>query len=122
MMNKEILKKILKEQWEPLDTAVEKKLNYLQSDDVFDSSHDNDAGYDDSLLAAFGENVKPTAIGDYNQIYTKEQYEEVRNTAQPKYVDQPPSQYSIDEHKRNISARIAALRGLSMPGDYIAKK
>lgn len=108
-----------------MEQAVIKKLAYLQSDDIFaDDDVLETQDDDDSLLAAFNESIatKPVSAPLYKQPSAKEFYQTTQNTAQPKYTAQPPTPQSIEEHKQNIAARIAALRGISTPGDYLRKK
>lgn len=119
-MDKAEIKKILKEQFEPMDNAVKRKLKYLQSDDVFTEEYATDES-DISLMNAFGENMISIASPLYPQPSAREFYQSSKEKTEPKYVSEPTSQ-SIDEHKQNIAAKIAALRGISMPGDYLKRK
>ena len=122
-MDRNELKQTLREQFAPMDEAVQKKLDYLQSDDVFtDNPYMQDDGGDelgdDSLMSAFG------ATG---------------NSAAPQVIQQPPiagytpspaaaapqpsaGQTPAASGSQSMAARIAALRGISMPGDYIKRK
>lgn len=117
-MDRAELKNTLQKQSEPLDAAVQKKLVYLQSDDVFemDAQAGYDAGFDDSLENAFAQTMKPQPIMDYSEPST----EETDRMAQ--YPDSKPKLENVSEHTQNMAARIAALRGISLPGDYIRKK
>ena len=116
-MDKDELKRILHEQFEPLQTAVQKKLDYLQSDNVFaDDTYrsvieDNPMG-DDSLANAFNSNTTAQPIPAYKPTLD----DEYNTYSAPKAS---PERSQLEEHKHNIAARIAALRGISMPGDYI---
>ncbi|MBQ8482176.1 MAG: hypothetical protein IJ532_06555 [Alphaproteobacteria bacterium] len=121
-MDKSEIKKLLKEQVEPMDNAVRKKLEYLQSDDVFTENGVTEMQGDISLMNAFNENMPSANIPSYSQPSVKEFYQTAQNTPEPKRVSQAPIPQSIDEHKQNIAARIAALRGMSMAGDYLRKK
>ena len=121
-MDKSEIKKLLKEQVEPMDLAVGKKLAYLQSDEVFTDTIEHVSLGDDSLMNAFSSESKPTSIPTYSQPKAQEFYTEVKSAITPKYAEQEPSSSSIEERKQNIAAKIAALRGISMPGDYLHKK
>lgn len=121
-MDKAEIKQLLKEQVEPLSQAVAKKLAYLQSDDVFTETIEHVSLNDDSLMNAFSETSSPTEIPAYTQPKAQEFYTDSQNLTQPKYVVREPTQDSIEEHTKSIAAKIAALRGISMPGDYLRKK
>lgn len=120
-MDKEELKQILHEQFEPLAAAVEKKLAYLQSDNVFSDeiygAEENAADMvgDNSLMNAFGavQNTSPVP------------YQASLATDAPmsaEHAEIQRNKENIDERRQNIAARIASLRGISMPGDYILRK
>jgi len=124
-MDRQSIKNILKEQTEPMSQAVAKKLAYLQSDDVFTSDVERgmQAKEDDSLLAAFGETIQPANVPTYKQPSLENKPANATiTTPQPRYVSQSPTEQTIAEHKQNIAARIAALRGISSPGDYLRRK
>lgn len=124
-MDRQLIKNTLKEQAEPMSQAVAKKLAYLQSDDVFveEGNEISTPREDDSLLAAFSETVQPANIPTYNQPTAEELNKTSVSTAtQPRYVSQAPTEQSISNHKQNLAARIAALRGISSPGDYLRRK
>lgn len=123
-MNRDELKQTLTEQFEPFGSAVRKKLAYLQSNDVF-TDYDEDAYSQPSseylsvedAFSTFAdakpydiEDTKPKALnnGAYKPVSTIK-------------VEQPTTE-TIQSHKQNIAAKIAALRGVSMPGDYLNKK
>lgn len=113
-MDKNELKQILHEQFEPLEKAVQKKLDYLQSDSVFaldsgDLETDEKPTTDTSLEDAFSYFAAPKPVSAYEV---------------PKVVDSNVTRdmSNIRERKQNIAARIAAMRGISMPGDYLNHK
>lgn len=120
-MDKTEIKKLLKEQVEPMDNAVKRKLEYLQSDDVFMEEYATKEQGDVSLINAFSENMPSINVPSYPQSSAREFYQTAQNRPEPKYISEPTSQ-SIDTHKQNIAARIAALRGMSMAGDYLKRK
>lgn len=121
-MDKSEIKRLLKEQVEPLNDAVKKKLEYLQSDDVFMEDGAIVMQGDNSLMDAFSESMPSVKAPAYVQPSVREVYQASQTTPEPQYISQPPTSQSINEHKQNIAARIAALRGMSMPGDYLRKK
>lgn len=122
-MDKAEIKRLLREQTEPLSQAVAKKLAYLQSDDVFTDTADAPVSLnDESLMNAFSETASPTVVPSYTQPKAQEFYTDPQSVITPKYADATPSPDRIEEHKQNIAAKIAALRGISMPGDYLRKK
>ena len=121
-MDKAEIKQLLKEQIEPMSQAVARKLAYLQSDDVFTDTTEPVSLNDDSLMNAFSETSSPNVVPPYTQPKAQEFYTDPQSVITPKYADATPSPNSIEEHKQNIAAKIAALRGISMPGDYLRKK
>lgn len=121
-MDKPEVKKLLREQVEPMNQAVAKKLAYLQSDDVFTEPTAQVSQDDNSLLEAFSGSAQPASISSYGQMSAKEFYQNQQSVPQPKYLGDTPTQNTIEEHKQNIAAKIAALRGISMPGDYLRQK
>lgn len=123
MDNTEI-KRILREQAEPLDRAVSKKLAYLQSDEVFTDGIDEEQipQNDDSLLSAFLMTSQPASVPQYKHQEIKEVVNNAQPNYRPRYIEQEPTSQSIEDHQQNIAAKIAALRGISMPGDYLRNK
>ncbi|MBR6356182.1 MAG: hypothetical protein IKR92_04940 [Alphaproteobacteria bacterium] len=124
-MDKSELKQTLHDQFVPLEKAVENKLNYLQSDDVFNTenyaAYTDNLGEDDSLENAFNAAVSAPAKPMY-QAPSPEEMRQMQQAPQPSYAEGTPTQDSISSHKQNMAARIAALRGISMPGDYLRGK
>ena len=113
-MDKDELKKILHEQFEPIELAAKRKLMYLQSDNVFlDAANEEDTEEkpvtDSSLEDAFSYFSAPQPVSAY---------EEPKETGDNTMRDMS----GIRERKQNIAARIAAIKGLSMPGDYLSNK
>ena len=121
-MDKPEVKRLLREQTEPMDRAVSKKLARLQSDDVFTEDASQIPQVDNSLLNAFSETRKPTSVPTYSQPNAKDFYQNLQSKPEPKYAEMTPTQQTIEQHKQNIAAKIAALRGISMPGDYLRQK
>lgn len=121
-MDRNELKRTLHEQFAPMDEAVQKKLDYLQSDDVFMDNpyvQDDDESEigDDSLMSAFG------ATGNSQPTQTFTQPPIAGYTPQPTTAPrQPAGQAPAASGSQSMAARIAALRGISMPGDYLKRK
>ena len=125
-MDKAKLKQTMYEQFEPFEIAIQKKISYLQSDNVFsvDMYVDNDNAdsmADDSLIEAFNSTVSAQSAPMY-QVPVQETMTQIEKTVQPQYVAETPTADSIKAHKQNIAAKIAALRGISMPGDYLKRR
>lgn len=118
-MDKVELKKILHEQFAPMAEAVKRKLEYLQSEDVFTDNpyypFENDSEGDSELLSAFGgtTNVQPISPAP-----------SPAPAGAPRTLSVSPAGQSgaAPAQPQNMAARIAALRGISMPGDYLAHK
>lgn len=122
-MDRNELKNTLHEQFAPMDEAVQKKLEYLQSDDVFtDNPYMQDDGGDDlggdSLMSAFG------ATGNSAAPKIEKQPPIAGYTPSPAAAapQQPAAQSPTASSSQSMAARIAALRGISMPGDYLKRK
>lgn len=124
-MDKSELKRTLHDQFVPMEKAVKNKLIYLQSDDVFNTenyaAYTDNLGEDDSLENAFSASVTTPAKPMY-QAPSPEEVRQMQQAPQPSYAGEAPTQDSILSHKQNMAARIAALRGISMPGDYLRGK
>lgn len=121
-MNKAEVIKIIKEQAEPMNEAVARKLDRLQSDEVFNDKFLLNTKQEDNLLAAFNEVIRSNTVNDYSPDYNNKSSENTFNEPMPKQEGFPVPPQSGDAHKKNLAARLAALRGLSMPGDYITRK
>ena len=118
-MNNNVLKQTLREQSEPLAVAVQRKLEYLQSDDVFslDNVYQQPEMSVEEAFQAFAS----------AQPQQPENPPQMLNTVVPQQQTTPSplgqaSEETMNAHKQNIAARIAALRGISLPGDYAMKK
>ncbi|MBR1841043.1 MAG: hypothetical protein IJ778_02825 [Alphaproteobacteria bacterium] len=124
-MHREELKQTLVNQFEPMNDAVQKKLAYLQSDDVF-------ADYDENAYSQYSssENMSVedafTAFVDNRVDNKNEETPRALNNGAYKPVSsikvEQATAETIQSHKQNIAAKIAALRGISSPGDYLDKK
>ena len=85
-MDRKELKQILVEQVVPMSEAVQQKLSYLQSDDVFLN--------DEQILNE-----------DYNDLF------ETGNSKH--YIEPTTTTDKIATHKQSIAEKIATLRGIS---------
>ncbi|MEE6207911.1 MAG: hypothetical protein VZR95_07655 [Alphaproteobacteria bacterium] len=122
-MDDSFLRRTLHEQCEPLDLAVQKKLEYLKSDDVFSLENyteekpvETEMSVEDAFAAftsAQPNNIAEKKPAGLNSVASKP-FIEIK-------VEEATAE-TINTHKQNIAARIAALRGISMPGDYALKK
>ena len=159
-MDKQELKKALREQCAPFAESVRKKIEYLQSDDVFLAEEDKalQTDKDLSLEEAFdmamlsepsvttfedplsGALTQPSVperplaapnVADFQSSPSSESSSvfdmfQGNNIPAPLYAessgDVAARQQNIQEHKQNIAAKIAALRGISVPSAYINKK
>lgn len=123
MMNRSELKKTLFEQHEALDRAVLNKLAELQNDsDLNDESDIQSDDFDSSLVSAFNHSEADTIQPSYNDAEITNTFDYYsKSGTQPRYIGEAPTEQSIQQHKENISAKIAALRGLSLPGEYLKK-
>lgn len=127
-MDNAVLKKTLYDQFEPLDVAVQKKLDYLNSDDVFaieTNSFDDLTDEEQNLsiedaFSAFASaqphNTVDTVSPGLNRVPTRP-----TTSATSAQSTQPTEEKTVDTSKQSLAARIAALRGISMSGDYLKK-
>ena len=113
-MDKNELKQILREQFEPLENATQKKLAYLQSDNVF-TMNNNDLEAEEIPVT---DSSLENAFSNFSVAEPLPAYEE------PKEADVNIARdvSDIKKHKQNIAARIAAMKGFSMPEDYLGNK
>ena len=121
----------LNEQKIPLDVAVEQKLAYLQSDNVFSPDDDyylthfatytntqsRDNSDDDELLSAFGAQSEKQPTNSLSNMRIQPQRIEV-----PRSAAQPQAQNQQQNAPMSLADRIAALRGaISVPNEYKRK-
>ncbi len=126
-MDKTELKQTLITQFVPLDEAAQKKLNYLQSEDVFtdnqyvlqEDTNEEIGNKDDSLMNAFVATANSAAPRAPQQPQISEYHYQPAAASPQQQTHQPSANAS---GSRSIAARIAALRGISMPGDYLKRK
>ena len=115
-MNRQYLKQTLKDQVVPFDLAVKNKLAYLNSDDVFKNDENNAIEMPDSKI----EDAFDAFYKDNNDYVSPEPKN--LNIAHSNMTSTQENQQSIQNNYQSISAKIAALRGISLPGDYLHKK
>jgi hypothetical protein len=124
-MDRAELKHTLHEQFVPFEQAVANKLEYLQGDNVFAVDEEpinqiSEIG-DDSLEKAFNMTLGLADVPIYKDL-TVQDVKKMQVAPQPQNLPESPNQDNIAAQKQNIAAKIAALRGISMPGDYLRKK
>ena len=123
-MNNIEIKQILKKQAASFNEDVQKKLRYLRGEDVFVSDfyhYDFSALAEDELLSAFLHSsdsksvfseVDSRSIGTHDQdAYSVKKQETSLLKREDDYL----------RRKKQIASRIAALRGTSLPGEYLRK-
>ena len=134
------LKELLRDQIVTMADDVRKKMEYLKSGEMFSYNYYKIDIYrqklnfkqDDALLNAFigntdasstnMENSFAQAFMSTSQQKTQTQLPEksfIRPAAQPE--QKPTENLSTKEKMLSLNAKLAALRGLSMPGDYLRK-
>ena len=134
------LKELLRNQIVTIEDDVRKKMEYLKSGEMFSYNYYKIDIYrqklnfkqDDALLNAFigntdtsstnMENSFAQAFMSTSQQKTQTQLPEksfIRPAAQP--GQKPTENLSTKEKMLSLNAKLAALRGLSMPGDYLRK-
>ncbi|MBQ8670996.1 MAG: hypothetical protein IJ525_00565 [Alphaproteobacteria bacterium] len=154
-MDKQELKKALQEQCEPFAESVRKKIEYLQSDEVFSVDEQDDflpeedlsleaafdlamlnepnvVKYDDPLSGARNQPMErrgstysaPAASKQSTTPESSSVFDMFKENNIPTsvYVNTTPTQQSIKENRQSIAAKIAALRGISVPDNYLNKK
>ena len=112
-MDRDFLKKILHEQMEPLDVAVQNKLRYLESDEVFSDAPNttyagsfSDSDIDTMFSNAFSSTLSGTLVSQSNN--------------NPKHIGEGTTEH-VSRHQI-IADKIAALRGISVDSEYLRKR
>jgi len=138
-MDKQELKKTLREQCAPFAESVRKKIEYLQGDDVFLAEEDNlqeekDLSLEEAFDMAMLSEPSMTSFEDpLSGALMRPSVSErpLTSPSMPDFHLSPSTessgdiaarQQNIQERKQNIAAKIAALRGISVPSAYINKK
>ncbi len=122
-MDKTELKQTLRSQFIPMSEAVQNKLNYLMGDNVFLS--EDFISDDTSLEDAF--NMQTSTDKEFNIEEAFNSEATVSNTkitelTEKIHNNQHATNVPFEERKKSVAAKIAALRGIAMPGDYLNKK
>ena len=119
-MDRDFLKKMLRDQSEPLDAAAKRKLAYLESDDVFsETSEDVNSGSlsDTDISAmfsnAFATSASPQSSQSVSTSAVQLTHAAGKNTDTAKTT---PSRHQV------IADKIAALRGMVVDTDYMRRK
>ena len=122
-MNKELLKKLLRDQFEPMSVAVSEKLAYLQSDDVFTDKSAAVYGMEDSQQPDEDEMIsKAFAFSEKVNELSANPVEPTIMPAKPVENSEPAAPMSENSKHRLIAEKIAALRGISIDSDYYKRK
>ena len=130
-MDRQELKRILRDQVQPFDHCVQQKIKYLQGNDVFDSDYSElsssidislEEAFDESLLSAKKITYEDPLSGAYTSYPSNENIYSRSSDNNQKLTEKRTSQQSIIEHKKSMAEKIAALRGISVPTAYLDKK
>ncbi len=126
-MDRQKLKNLLHEQSSPFDEAVQKKLDYLMSDDVFSLENNPYANSfrniqiddEDEFSHAFSDDDSSFDEA-FDDEYEDDGYEDVD---EDDYGDEEDGEVSQTAAPKTLAERIAMLRGVStLPGSYLNKK
>ena len=126
-MDRQKLKNLLHEQSSPFDEAVQKKLDYLMSDDVFSLENNPYANSfrniqiddEDEFSHAFSDDDSSFDEA-FDDEYEDDGYEDVD---EDDYGDEEDGEVSQAAAPKTLAERIAMLRGVStLPGSYLNKK
>ncbi len=115
------LENTIKAQKIPFDQAVEKKLAYLKSDDVFSSDGDEYISVFKNLISSEKINREEGELAAAFQslISSPETKSMTQNVGVSGSTHQVEPHRRTDEHKMTIAERIAALRGaINVPPEY----
>lgn len=133
-MDRQKLKNLLHEQSSPFDEAVQKKLDYLMSDDVFSLENNPYANSfrniqiddEDEFSHAFSDDDSSfdEAFDDEYEDEDEDGYEDVdEDVDEDDYGDEEDGEVSQAAAPKTLAERIAMLRGVStLPGSYLNKK
>ena len=121
-MNKEDLKEILTAQVKPIEEAVRQKLEYLQSDMVFEIIPADNQTSEDVNTDEISDTSLADAFAQLSDTSAHEYAIPQQASSDTKYKSPLINEKTLEERKRDIAEKIAALRGLSLPGSYLRKK
>lgn len=121
------LKELMKEQIATISEDVQKKLEYLRSGELFKYNYYKidiyrqklQFGQDNDLLNAFvGGSPAVSKQNDEDSFANAFAQNCTQNTTSPQ---QPISNMTMQERIKRLNSKLSALRGVSMPGDYLRK-
>ena len=124
-MNDNKLKQILKQQVASFDEDIDKKMAFLKSGAFFNY---NFYQYDflhrdtDKLFSAFTGDQDDEEDESFNQdetLFLSEQENSLNDHDRNQNINDYGSETDYQQRKKAIIARIAALRGTSLPGEYL---
>ena len=130
MMDKQKLKELMRDQISTFSGDITKKLNYLVNSELLDYNYYKIDIYrqklnfknDSDLLNAFIGNSDGKQINDENVFANAFMTSNpMSHSSKPQSNKQNNSSTDVNDRIQNINSRLAALRGLSMPGDYLRK-
>ena len=130
-MDKQKLRELMRDQISTFDCDITKKLNYLINSKLLDYNYYKLDVYrqklnftsDNDLLNAFIGNSDAVKLGEDGALANAFMAvtSSSPNPSEPISSEQKSSA-DVNTRIQNINARLAALRGVSMPGDYLRKK
>lgn len=125
-MDRQKLKNLLHEQSSPFDEAVQKKLDYLMSDDVF-SLENNPYANSFRNIQIDDEDEFSHAFSDddssFDEAFDDEYEDGYEDVDEDDYDDEEDGEASQAAAPKTLAERIAMLRGVStLPGSYLNKK
>ena len=129
-MDKQKLKELMRDQISTFSGDITKKLNYLVNSELLDYNYYKIDIYrqklnfknDSDLLNAFIGNSDGKQINDENVFANAFMTSNpMSHSSKPQSNKQNNSSTDVNDRIQNINSRLAALRGLSMPGDYLRK-
>lgn len=131
-MDKQEIKELMHMQASSFNEDVASKLEYLKGDDVFQEYETDNSGNDNLNKeleeALFSESYSKHKSAETVQFISPEvpqtshfsQNIKVQTEVSPQAVPQNQSQ-AISSSKQRVAEKIAALRGISLAGDYIRR-
>ena len=129
-MDKQKLRELMRDQISTFNGDIIKKLNYLTNSELLDYNYYKIDIYrqklnfknDNDLLNAFIGNSDGKQINDENAFanaFTTSN--PISNSSNHQNEEKNNSATDVNDRIKNINSRLAVLRGLSMPGDYLRK-
>lgn len=129
-MDKQKLRELMRDQISTFNGDIIKKLNYLTNSELLDYNYYKIDIYrqklnfknDNDLLNAFIGNSDGKQINDENAFanaFTTSN--PISNSSNHQNEEKNNGATDVNDRIKNINSRLAVLRGLSMPGDYLRK-